>query len=138
MIAQLAAGIVANLQRITPEVQALPGPIAQPTPPTIWPIIPGEMQYGIAMGAAGGNEMACTVQGFVPFTDDLGNLATLYAWMDASGAGSVSAALEYDRTLGGAAEDLNVVSVAGPTLATIGSGSVLLSEWQVTIYVVTP
>ena len=135
-VAELAQGLAANLNAI-PETQVLPCPISNPTPPTIWVarINPNfDKAYGSrTTGKTYTDEYDCTLQAMVNFTEDVGANLQLFNYLSSSGTYSVKAAVEADRRLGGACDDLWVESAAFVGLSTFQTSSYLLAEWSVTI-----
>lgn len=136
MIADLRQGLATNLAAI-PEVQVSAYILSNPTPPTIW-VAGISTEYDRTMGrrVTGGkytDEYTALVQGFVPFTEDVGHAMLLDTFLAASGTFSVKAAIEADRTLAGAADDCWVSAATQPQLSTFLTMSLLLAEWTVTI-----
>lgn len=124
---------MASALGVIPDVQVNPYALAQPTPPGIQ-ILPGAVQYDQAFGR-GLDEWTFTVQGFVALTSDIGSQVVLDAMSAPSGSGSVKAALEADKTLGGLVQSLHVTEqTAGRVVDIPGSGSpMLLVEWRVQV-----
>lgn len=130
-IATIRAGLAANLSRIV-DVQVSPYVLSEPTPPTIQ-IRSGDVTYDRAMNR-GWDEVTMIVQALVPFSSDGGSQAALDAMMAPNGSTSVKAAVESDLTLGGACDQVHVVSCSGTQLATIAGVAVLLAEWTCIVY----
>jgi hypothetical protein len=134
-LAAIRQGLATNLSTI-PEVQVSPY-IINPTPPTIW-VATIQIEYDKAMGSrlAGfkyTDEYTATIQAMADFTDPQRGQEVLDQFMAGSGAYSIKDALEADRTLAGAADDIWVSEATGPSLNTFQTLSLLLSEWTVTI-----
>lgn len=128
-MADIRAGIVANLRTGYPDgVQVGKYVLSSPTPPTLQ-IRLGPITYDLAMGR-GLDEVTLIVQGLATPTE--AGQMLLDEWA-ASSAG-VKAAIETDRSLGGAVNDCVVRTLADPILATVGGLDVLLAEWSVTVY----
>jgi hypothetical protein len=120
---------VANDQGVQVSAYAL----AQPTPPGLQ-IIPPGVQYDQAMHR-GLDTWIFIVQGFVALTTDVGSQVTLDQMCAPSGPGSVKAALEADKTLGGVVQDLHVLEQSPGRVADYaGVSPMLLVEWRVQIY----
>lgn len=133
-VADVRAGLAAALGVIS-DVQISPYVLSQPTPPTLQ-IIPPSVQYDLAMHR-GLDEWMFTVQGLVAFSTDLGPQLLLDAMCAPTGASSVKAALEADRTLGGVVGDLHVLEqLPGALYTHPNTGSqMLLVEWRVKVLV---
>ena len=133
-VAELAQGLAANLSTI-PETQISSCPIANPTPPTVWVAriaTAYDKAYGSrAAGKTYTDEYTATIQAFVDFTSDIGANAQLYNYLSSSGTYSVKAAVEADRRLGGACDDLWVETSDFTGLSTFQTSSYLLAEWTV-------
>ena len=72
---------------------------------------------------------------FVGAVTDIGSQKRLDGMLAATGADSVKAAIESDRTLDGACDSLRVVRCSGYRLfGREGAPSVLGAEWDVEIY----
>lgn len=130
-IATVRAGLAANLSRIA-DVQVSAYVLSEPTPPTLQ-IRSGEITYDRAMGR-GLDEATMIVQALVAFSSDGGSQAQLDGLMAPNGATSVKAAVESDLTLGGACDQVHVVSCSGTQLATIAGVAVLMAEWTCIVY----
>lgn len=136
MIADLRQGLATNLAAI-PEVQVSPYILSNPTPPTIW-VAGLETNYDTAYGSrtTGStytDEYVALVQGFVALSEDIGNQMLLDNLLAASGSYSVKAAIEADKTLGGACDDAWVETATRPGLNTFLTMSLVLAEWSVRI-----
>jgi hypothetical protein len=110
-LALIRAGLVTNLNTLKTtyqDMQISPYILSNPTLPTIWvkPTPGGVTEYHQAM-RDGQETWFITVQAFSPGLDQAAQI-----WLDelvtTSGAHSVKAAIEADKTLGGAAHDLIV------------------------------
>jgi hypothetical protein len=78
------------------------------------------------------DEWTFVIQGFVSLNSDVGSQVLLDQMCAPSGSGSVKAALEADKTLGGVVQSLHVVSQSAGRVVETGAGSpMLLVEWQV-------
>lgn len=93
-------------------------------------IDPEGINYDQAMGR-GLDEWWWVVRGFVSGSSDIGGQRNRDEMLRSSGARSVKAALEQDRTLGGACHALRVVE-ALPRSWTVGDTEQLIgAEWRV-------
>ena len=131
-LAELRAGLATNLGTIA-DVQVSAYMLGNPTPPTIH-LLPEEITYDGAMGR-GMDTWTITVQAFVGLVSDVGAQKRLDQMLAPTGATSVKAAVEADRTLGGKCSDLRVVSASGYKVYALAGqqGAVLGCEWTVQI-----
>ncbi len=101
-------------------------PIAVVTPPTI--------KYGLSFGV-GLDEYNFQVIVLVTRADERIGQELIDAYCAPTGAGSVKAAIESDRTLGGLVADLHVTDMTGVSPTTLADGQVYLSAtWAVQVY----
>lgn len=129
---QIAEGLATNLRSID-GVQVSAWMLASPTPPAIH-VVPPAIEYHQAM-QSGFSELTFTVQAFVALASDIGSQKRLAQMRAASGAGSVKAAIEADRTLGGVVKDLIVRSSAEPQVLTLEGGrQILVSDFTVDVW----
>ena len=112
-LADIRAGIAANLatlqgMNVSAYMQA------SPTLPMIWvrPSAPDGIEYHRAF-ADGVENWTMLVQAFVGVSSDIGAQKLLDTLLASSGATSVKAAIESDKTLGGAAQSLIVTTCTG-------------------------
>lgn len=131
-LAQLRAGLAVNLGAI-PDVQVSAYMLAAPTPPAIH-VLPEEITYDAAM-RRGLDTWQMTVQAFVGVVSDVGAQKRLDLMLAPTGANSVKAAVEADRTLGGKCDDLRVARATGYQVYSLAGqqGAVLGCEWTVEI-----
>jgi hypothetical protein len=126
---QIRTGLVANLRAAYPtNVQIGKYVMSAPTPPTLQ-IRHGGIDYDRAMGR-GLDELTLVLQG-VAHRDETGQML-VDEW--AGSAGGVKEAVEADKLLGGAVNDLRVTAMAEPFVATVGGMDVLVAEWTITLY----
>ena len=131
-IATVRAAMAAAMDGATSGVQVNAYALAQPTPPGIQ-ILSGGVEYDRAF-ARGLDEWTFTVQAFVALNADIGPQKLLDTLCAPTGAGSVKAALEADRTLGGAVQTLRVLNQSPARQATRPDGSsMLLVEFSVQV-----
>lgn len=79
-------------------------------------------------------EMTFTITAIVRKADSRAAQTQVDPYVSASGAFSVRAALEADRTLGGKVDDLIVNSAGGYSIVTAEDGDYLAVEFNVTVY----
>lgn len=130
-LTQIREGLAANLAAID-GCQVSAYMLSNPTPPTVH-VYPGDIDYDLAMHR-GLDKWTLTVQAFVGMVSDQGAQVKLDAFLAPSGATSVKAAVESDKTLGGLVSDLQVVSCSGYRVyARESGGPVLGAEWTVEV-----
>jgi hypothetical protein len=130
-ITQIREGLAANLSTIN-GFQVSAYPLANPTPPAIQ-ILRGEIEYDLA-AARGLDLVTMQVQAIVALTADIGSQMRLDPLIDPTGSGSVKAAIESDRTLGGTVAGLRVTGAAGDQIAQGANGPVLVCQWTIDVY----
>lgn len=105
--------------------------LAQPTPPGIQ-ILPPAPVYDFSVGH---HDWTFTVQAFVALNSDIGAQIMLDEMCATTGARSVKALLEADRTLGGLVDSLTVRDQTMARQVEQPPGNpMLLVEWHLTIY----
>lgn len=129
----LREGVAANLAGI-PDLNESAYLLSNPTPPAA-EVQPSEIDFDASMGR-GADWVTLIVRVFVGLTTDIGAQKRLDRMLAGSGADSVKAAVEVDTSLGGVAEDLQVVNCTGyRTFSREGGPSYLGAEWMVRILV---
>jgi hypothetical protein len=134
----IRAGLVTNLNTLKTtyqDMQISPYVLANPTPPVIWvkPTQGNVIEYHQAM-MNGQETWSFTVQAFVAGGGDIIAQTVLDELLNTSGAHSVKAAIEADKTLGGAAEDLIVRRVISYQEYQRADGTIALgAEWIVEV-----
>ena len=115
-------------------VNVSPYASSQPVTPGIQ-IIPPAVSFDYTFGTTSGlDEWTFIIQGFVALNEDVTSQMLLDE-LCGGGANSVKAALELDRTLGGAVANLRVVEQSPGRLVDRGGGQpMLLVEWRVMVY----
>lgn len=140
-LALIRAGIVTALQvQFPPSVMAVnPYVLLSGTPP-LFEVVPESIEFDQAMNR-GLDEYTVTVRGMAPSTTGQGSQMLVDGWCAPSGPGSVKAALEADRTLGGVVQNLKVTElssyrtfVAATATGTGTGGRYLVAEWTVVLY----
>ena len=116
VLADIRVALAAALQ---PALDAVGGgqpsayTLESPTPPTLWVMGPDQIVYDMTMRRSGFDQWTMIVQGFVGSPLDKAAQVNLDLWLAPSGATSVKAAIEADRTLGGIVDDLTVTEASG-------------------------
>lgn len=105
--------------------------LSQPSPPALQ-VFPGPLTYDYTMHR-GLDQSQWVVQAVVAFNDSVGSQLLLDELCAASGVGSVKAALETDKTLGGTVADLHVTDMSGYRVVDTGAGTLVVNEWNVTV-----
>lgn len=97
-----------------------------PLPPSIW-VYPEDVDYRPT------SDWVWVVQAVVAMNLDRAAQETLRALLDTSGASSVKAAVEADRTLGGSVDDVQVALAKGFQLFGLAGGLALGSTWTLNV-----
>jgi hypothetical protein len=129
----IRAGLKDNLER--DGVLVSPYVLSNPTLPVIWirPSPTEGIEYHQAMGN-GVENWTMLVQAYVGIPTDIAAQKTLDEMISSTGTNSVKAAIESDKTLGGAAHDLIVKKCSGYLEYQRTDGSVALgAEWEVLV-----
>lgn len=130
-MAEIREGIAANLSAIE-GVQVSAYMLAAPSPPAMH-VIPSAIAYDRSF-QRGMDEVALTVQAFVALGLDQGAQMALDELLAPSGARSVKAAVESDRTLGGKVQDVWVSAMTAYSVVTIPDrGQMLSADWSVNV-----
>jgi hypothetical protein len=130
----IRAGIAANLRTSFPDVNLTGYNIVNAIAPAI-EVELDRIVYDSA-NARGLDEWFFTIRGFAKSGTDKAAQIRLDAWLDSTGAESVKAALEVDRTLGGVANDAHVVTMAKIAVFTAGDTSFFGAEWTLRVLTV--
>lgn len=133
-LADIRAGLKTNLETISGieagQVHAYR--LDNPTPPVLMVI--GVEEAVPTAFRGGGYSWTLTVVGMVSSLIDEGAQRQLDEWLSPTGAASVWAAIETDRTLDGAVDSLAVTRQDGTQIMTLDNGTqVLGSTWHVQI-----
>lgn len=130
---QIRVGLAANLKAI-PGCQVSPYMLSSPTHPCLYVLPHSEgVLYDQAM-LRGVDQWMLSVVAETTMGGDRAAQELMDEFMAPSGAKSVKAAVESDRTLGGTVDDLRVVSASGYSVRPReGGGAVLWVEWAVQI-----
>jgi hypothetical protein len=142
-LALIRAGLVTNLNVLKTtyqDMQISAYILSNPTLPTIWvkPTAGAVTEYHQAMETMGNPDgqlkWSLTVQAFVASGGDITAQMVLDELLNTSGTHSVKAAIEADKTLGGASEDLVVRRVITYQEYQRADGSMALgAEWLVEV-----
>lgn len=125
--ADIRAGLAANLSTVSDNCT---GYLLDTVTPPAFEIEPDDTDYDQAFNR-GLDIQRWIVRGLVGTVSNLGAQKLLDQWRNTD----VKDALETDRTLGGAVQNLQVTSATRPRQYTFGSLSYLGAEWNVTVYV---
>jgi hypothetical protein len=132
----IRAGLAANLSGIAGVENVSPYVLSNPTPPVIW-VRPAPDELITYHGAMrNGLELwHLVVEAYVGVGSDVGAQMLLDTLVESTGASSVKAALEADKTLGGAAADLKVDDAHGYAEYARPDGPSLLGcRWNVLVH----
>lgn len=129
--AAVRAGLKTNLSAIK-ATQVSAYLLSNPSPPTLM-VMAGPTQFDQAMGR-GVDRWTLVVQGITGLASDQSAQQKLDEWRRGSGATSVKAAIESDKTLGGTCQNLLVTQVSGDNIySPDGKGPYLGCEWTVEV-----
>jgi hypothetical protein len=131
-ISELRNGIAANLATISGLRTAATVPDS--INPPIAVVMPGSITYDISFARMGGDEFEFIVLVIVGRVDERSAQNKLDAYCSSSGASSVKAAIESDKTLGGKAFSLRVTSLRNYNQVTVGDVIYLSGEFVVQVY----
>lgn len=130
-MAAIREGLAANLAILGPEIQVSAYRQPQPTVPSVQVTGLDEMTPDSMRG--GSYSMTFIVQAFVGTPSEVGAQIRLDDFLYPTGDSSIWAALESDRTLGGAAAGSAVIRNDGTQLLTVGNVQMLGSTWFVQV-----
>lgn len=134
-LSDIRAGLASNIRAYFPDAQCTGYLLSNPTAPAFEVELGDDgVDYHEAM-QNGVSAWSFTVRGFVASNLDIGAQKILDTWAQTTGTGSVKAAIESDRTLGGAAFNLLVESMSPfqAIAARDGSGTYLGATWTVRV-----
>ena len=130
-LSAIRLGLKANLETIT-GVQVSAYLDANPTPPAIEVTLEDDTEY-LTMGRAT-IEWKFLVRAYVGMAVEQQAQVLLDLLMESAGASSVRAAIESDKTLGGAAQDVAVSGMRAPRIYSRAGGPEYLgAEWAVDV-----
>lgn len=130
-LSDIRSGIATNLGTISGLRTAAFVP-DEPKPP-IAIVFPENITFDTAFGR-GLDTFTFTVQVIVSKVSDRNAQSNLDGYCNPSGASSVKAAIESDRTLGGLVQDLRVTEARDYRAATINENTYLTVTFAVTVY----
>jgi hypothetical protein len=143
ILADVRAGLVVNLNALKTgyrDMQISPYELSSPTLPVIWvKPTPGSVieyhQTFATMSNTGQETWSFTIQAFVASGGDVAAQMLLDELLNSDGAHSLKAAVEADKTLGGACDDLIVRRVSSyQTYASVVDGGICIgAEWIVEV-----
>lgn len=133
-IAEIRQGIADNLaDAFGADVQTSAYELEQVFPPSIMVVAVDRVNFDEA-GIRGLDEITLTLRGFGGQLINRGAQVVLDSWLNTSGATSVKAAVESDRTLGGKVEDTVVIDAGNYRRFKLEDATVLLGvEWSVRV-----
>jgi len=131
-VSELRTGIANNLATISGlrTTATVPDQINPP----IAVVMPQSITYDLAFARSGGDEYEFVVMVIVGRVDERSAQNRLDAYCSGSGASSVKAAIEIDKTLGGKAFDCRVSSLRGYQSVTVGDVVYLSAEFVVQVF----
>lgn len=137
-LADIREGIRANLAAnlnvgayTPPQISAYA--LANPTGPYVQVFGPEEVSFHRSMSSTGHSDWTIKVQVGVPLTSDRGAQELLDRMLESSGAASIKAAIEADKTLGGTVQDCVVTGASGYGQYVTAQGDVLGCEFLVLV-----
>ena len=131
-VSELRTGLANNLATIQ-GLRTSPTIPDQINPP-LAVIIPNTITFDTAFARSGGDEYEFIVTLIVGRVDERTAQNRLDAYCSGSGASSVKAAVESDKTLGGKAFDCRCVSLRNYNQISVGDSMYLSAEFVVQVY----
>ena len=131
-ISDLRAGIATNLATISGLRTSATVPDS--INPPIAVVMPNTITYDISFARTGGDEYEFLVMVIVGRVDERTAQNRLDGYCSGTGASSVKAAIESDKTLGGTAFSLRVTSLRNYNQVTVGDVTYLSGEFVVQVY----
>lgn len=130
-LTQIRDGLAANLAGIS-GLQVAKYVLSNPTPP-VAEFLPAAIDYDKTM-QRGSDQWTITIRVLVGNVSDIGAQKRLDTFLAPSGAGSIKAQVQSDRTLGGTVDTLRVTRCSGYRAYDRPGGATLLgAEWTVEI-----
>jgi hypothetical protein len=130
----IRAGIAATIKAAFPDVQCTGYNITSAYAPAI-EVELDRIVYDSA-NARGLDEWFFTIRGFAASGTDKAAQMRLDPWLDSTGAQSVKAVFEADRTLGGTVGDSRIVTMAKIAVFTVDTTSFFGAEWTLRVLAV--
>jgi hypothetical protein len=131
-VTELRTGIANNLATVS-GLRTTPTVPDQINPP-IAVVVPTSISYDIAFARSGGDEYEFVITVIVGRVDERTAQNRLDAYCSGSGASSIKAAVESDKTLGGKAFDCRVTDLRNYTQVTVGDANYLAAEFVCQVY----
>ena len=131
-ISDLRTGIATNLATISGLRTSATVPDS--INPPIAVVMPNTINYDTAFARTGGDEYEFLVMVIVGRVDERTAQNRLDGYCSGTGASSVKAAIESDKTLGGKAFSLRVTSLRNYNQVTVGDVTYLSGEFVVQVY----
>ena len=131
-ISDLRSGIATNLATISGLRTSATVPDS--INPPIAVVMPNTINYDTSFARTGGDEYEFLVMVIVGRVDERTAQNRLDAYCSGTGASSVKAAIESDKTLGGNAFSLRVTSLRNYNQVTVGDVTYLSGEFVVQVY----
>jgi hypothetical protein len=131
-ISDLRAGIATNLATISGLRTSATVPDS--INPPIAVVMPNTITYDTAFARSGGDEYEFLVMVIVGRVDERTAQNRLDGYCSGTGASSVKAAIESDKTLGGKAFSLRVTSLRNYNQVTVGDVTYLSGEFVVQVF----
>ncbi len=131
-ISELRTGIATNLATISGLRTSATVP--DNINPPIAVVMPARIEYDTSFARTGGDEYEFTVLVIVGRVDERSAQNNLDGYCSGSGASSVKAAIERDKTLGGKAFSLRVTSLRNYNQLTVGDTTYLSAEFAVQVF----
>jgi hypothetical protein len=131
-IADIRAGLAANLATVAESRQVSAYRMASPTPPSL--VVVGFEEITPITFGRGGFEIPMLIQGLAGKSTDKGAQIRLDKWLSPNGDLNVWAAIESDQSLGGTVSAVTVLRCDGSQFIQLENGTeVLGSTWHVRI-----
>jgi hypothetical protein len=131
-LSELRAGLSTNLATIAGLRTS--ATIPDSLNPPIAVVMPSTIRYDTAFARTGGDEFEFLVLVVVGRVDERSAQNKLDDYCSSSGAGSVKAAIETDKTLGGKAFSLRVTTLRSYSQLTVGDITYLSAEFVVQVF----
>jgi hypothetical protein len=130
-IADIRAGLAANLAMVSASRQVSAYPASVATPPSL--VVVGFDEITALTFGRLSYDIPFTVQGLAGKATLKSAYIQLDKWLSPQGALNVWSAIESDKTLGGKVENVVVTSCDGSQIIEVGGAELLGSTWHVEI-----
>lgn len=131
-VSELRTGIATNLATISGLRTS--STIPDQLNPPIAVVVPTSIRYDLAFARTGGDEYEFVITAIVGRVDERTAQNRLDAYCSNSGASSIKAAVESDKTLGGKAFNCRVTDLRNYTQVTVGDATYLAAEFVVQVF----